>query len=477
MSEGRTSRGRIGSVALVLPASLVIVLAIGGPIIDGGAPVEPGAAVSLAAVAVIVVLTMASAGVRRAIQVVTIVAAGGLVLDAGWRPVDVVAVLVGLAVVAVVADRIAAELDVLREQHARERQQLERRVAMLTAVEALPDTHDEAIAEVVATVRSLAFDMAGVSFVRDGKLVGELLDGVVDLPPLPPGRGLAWRSILEDRTITTRDYTAEPDRLDERTGVGPVVVVPIRVDGRPVGALMGARYADTRLTEVEIEVAEVLAAHLGSVLTALDRERRQAELLTRAARLDELRSSLIAAVSEEVRTPIAAVAGASEQLRSPAAVAGEPDATTAAALAHLRASAAELHTTVTTVLAVARRRLTRDAGDLEVVTLGELIAGITGAVVTSEPPGWDQRVRVVPGLVAHAVELLTGGTPATPLVHVHRATSDDDPVVTVRSQRTASPSPVVRSLAAQLLVAAGAELVGAEGVAIRLQRAPVGEVG
>ena len=288
--------------------------------------------------------------------------------------------------------------------------------------------------------------------------------------------------------MTTHDYSTEPDRLDERPGVGPVVVAPIRVDGRPVGALMGARYRATELTEVEIEVAEVLAAHLGSVLTALERERRQAELLVRAGRLDELRSSLIAAVSDEVRTPIAAVADAAEQLGARAATPGDPDDRTVAALARLRAAAAELQTTVTAVLSVARRRLAGDAGAAEVVTLGELVARFTTGPAADGPAatpsatdavGWEQRVEVVCDLVVHAVELLVGRQTTTALTteHLEVANTDDGSTLTLRPDRAVAPSPVVRSLAAQLLTAAGAELVGTQGVVIRLQRVPAGHLG
>lgn len=461
-------------------------------------PVFPiGVVLMLTAGGLMGVIVVPARALRLVTQAALVAAAASRMVEEAWPVDEVVAVLVTLTVIVVIADHYARLLERARSEQARERAEVERRVALLSAVEDLPDDHDAAVAEVVRSLRALAFDAAGVSFVRDGLLVAERLEGIEDLPPLPPGQGLAWRAIDEDRTVATADYAAEPARLYEREDVGAVLVTPIRLDGRPVGVVLCSRRRAELPTRSQIETAEVLAAHLGGLLTALAREQRQAEIVSRVSRLDELRSELIAAVSAEVRDPIRAVADATTRLRREG---GEPDQRDAEVeLARLRAAAAELDLTVSTVLAVARRRLHDDAGEFEALPAQELVtrlqAVVPGGIESAPVPEAVLEATtlwVVPGLVAHALELLVDptGSHRTGGLRYRLVDGDgdgnvgaDDAGVLLEVMLADPPlsSPVVRSLAAQLLAAGGAALLedrpGGSVVALRLGTVTPGRLG
>lgn len=453
-----------GAVALLLAAAPTL-------------PVDPGTVLLLAVAAIAAVLPVAAV-LRLPAQLLVVVATAASVLAAGWRPLDVLWSLLGLAAVVLVVDRAGAVLGELHAEQATERIRLERRLDLLAAMEDLPDTHDEAVAATVRILRELGFDAAGVSFVRDGMLHAELLDGVGDPGPLPIGRGLAGRALVTGRTVVTADYVTHPDRLEDITGDRAVVVAPVRVDDRPIGVVMCDRHAVGAPTDAEVEIAEVLAAHLGGVLTTLERRRRQSELLRRATRLDELRSQLIAAVSEDVRLPIAEVRRAVAALAAQVPKAEPPEAE----LARLRTAAAELAATITAVLSVARRRLQSTTGDAEALHLRDLVAAVEQATGTTarwspEPaPHPDDRVRLVPALCLHGVELIVDGFGGPGAVAVTVTATARGPELRLTPPSDLRPPPVVVGLATQLLAAAGVELAvdapAARPTPLRLQLVP-----
>lgn len=436
-----------------------------------GGVIDPAAALLVVAAVLIVLLPVPRPVLRRGLQAVAWAAGVGVVLAGGWRLVDGLAAILGLSVLVVVVDRFGAVLGAARREHAEERDRVERHLGLLSAVEDLPDERDPAIEAVLRTLRSLAFDHAGVALVRDDHIVTARLDGMEDLPPIPRGQGLAWRAVEEDRTVISADYGNDPDRLYERSEVVTVVVVPIRVDGRPVGVVMGSRTRAAAPSDAEVEVAEVLAAHLGGVLSELERARRQEELLERATRLDELRTGLIAAVSRDARQPIAVVAAAAEHLE---VAAGDSLAGTEADLSALRGSADQLQTMILTVLDVARRRLDAETGRFEAVTVGELLAllgGGSGPHAASFPSELlEQRVWVVPSLLVHAVELLAGPSGGGRVASV--AGAGGQVVLGLDPSGRRDTSPIVRSLAEQLLVAGGAVLDPGPQLQVRLGPEP-----
>jgi hypothetical protein len=80
------------------------------------------------------------------------------------------------------------------------------------------------------------------------------------------------------------------------------------------------------------------------------------------------------------------------------------------------------------------------------------------------PGGWRSSTAVLvdAGLVRHAVELLVAGTgvvEAAPQLDVSESAGTVELIVRADTEASAAPA-LVRSLAAQLLVAAGAELGG-----------------
>ncbi len=447
-----------------------------GGIVAAG--LDTGAVLLMVTSILIALLPVPRPGLRRVLQALAWSLGIGVVLTGPWSTIDKLAAALGLSAVGLVVDRFATVLGDARREHAEERDRVERHLALLSAVEDLPDERDPAIDAVVRTLRSLAFDHAGVALVRDGHIVSARIDGMEDLPPIPRGNGLAWRAVEEDRTVITADYGNDPDRLYERTEFVTVVVVPIRVDGRPVGVVMGSRTQAAAPSDAEVEVAEVLAAHLGGVLSALERERRQEELLERATRLDELRTRLIAAVSEDARQPISVVTQAAGRLEGGVhtpKVSREPD------LVALRGAADDLQSMILTVLAVARRRLDAESGGFTAVTLGELLALFGGGSVPHDLEVTPdellaRRVWVVPNLLAHAAQLLRGQEAGKQLVTAITG-AGQQVVLGLDPCSARAVSPVVRSLAEQLLVAGGAVLEPGPGLQVRLSPEPGGRLG
>lgn len=445
-----------GSWPLLLPGVFVIgtitLLRTGREL-----PLDPGV-VLLLAVAVLAAVMSVPVVTRLWAQAVVVASTVLLVVAAGWSTVDVLGSSAALVVVAIVVDRAAVVLAALRSEQAADRARLERRLDLLTAMEDLPDAHDEAVRASVRILRDLGFDSAAVSLVRGGLLYPELLDGVSDPGPQPLGHGLAGRAIRTDSTVVTGDYLREPDRDVRISGEHAVVVAPVRMDARPVGAVMCSRSRLGVPTGAEVETVEVLAAHLGGVLTVLERERRQAELLRRATRLDDLRTRLITVVSDDIRTPIAEVHRAVDalevQVRSAAAPVGD--------LARLRSVAAELSAMVTATLSVARRRPETAAGDPRAVPLVALIAELeaaTGCTVKRLPepsPAWSgRRVWLALDLWLSAMELLVDGHGGPGGVEVEVVVAPEGAELRLHARLEVRPPPVVLGLAADLLDAAG----------------------
>lgn len=442
------------AVAFVSAALFLLLAAPPGQAAAGGA--------LLVAVGVIAAAMPLDARVRVTAQAAVVATTGVLVVATGWRVVDIFWSLLALVAVALVVDRVARVLTELGAEQVIERGRLERRLEILAALEDLPESHGDAVRAAVRILRDLGFEQAGVSFVRGDLLHPELLHGVPDPGPQPLDRGLAGRAIRTDTTVMTGDYAGEPDRNPGIAGEHGVIVSPVRVDGRPVGVIMCSRAGLGVPSVTEVETAEVLAAHLGSVLTTLERERRQAELLRRTTRLEELRTKLLTVVSDEVRAPVAevrsTVAGLQGHQHEAAALIGE--------LGRLRTVAAELAAMITGALAVARRRPGTAAEAVRAVALTELLAELeaaTGCAVrwAGQPgqlrPG--PRVWLVASLWRSGIELLLEGYGGPDGLDIAVVEGPMGVEVQVRTRPEVRYSPVIVELAADVLEAAGAEVV------------------
>jgi hypothetical protein len=471
-------RSQLESVVAAVAYVLLVV-------VDGGR--HPTATLLLAAGIVATVAILTPSWLRSIVQSVTVLAAGAAVGLAGsWLDGALVAALIG--VVAVVSDAYAEERLAAIDRQGRARQDIDRRVQLLHAIARLPDDDEEVAARaVVATLRALTYDAAAVELVRGDRLEVVAIDGLSALPA-PRGQGIGWQAILERRTVTTDRYPRTAWRLPGREGVHAGVATPILVDGRAVGCLVGLRIAAAAATEAEMEVAEVLAIHLGAVLRRLERERWHRAHVDQLARLRHLHAELAVALGAELRGPLV-------EFRQLGAALVAADADVQHALAERFSQRTEdVLRTVQTVLDVGRSQAVAGAPrrvDADVAELLAPVARATGAAVDlgpEAPAAHARQVHVVEPFVQRALELLlrsgspststgsprdgaAGAAAAAPARLVVRRRSGH--LVLAVERDVGAPTGVARALAARLLRSAGAELDAdaGTGLVVRLPSA------
>ncbi|MFP4636066.1 MAG: GAF domain-containing protein, partial [Nitriliruptoraceae bacterium] len=313
------------------------------------------------------------------------------------------------------------------------------------------------------------------------RLVGIHLDGIPDVSrPVRPGDGVSWQAMEQGRTVVLDDYQRAERRLSERGSIRSVVITPIRVDGRPIGTVMCARHQVGPPSDAEVEIAEVLADHLGGVIAAAQRRERQQQLLRRVEELDRMRSGLVDAVSAELRDPLTIVRGIASILR----VHGDrlPPGERRAFLERLGAQTQDLRRVVDAILDFSRFQAKRGAADLQVLPLAEVLAPTVGEdEVELVPPlaelPDEPFVRVDPQLIHFGLQLLTEARLGAD-GHVHRVRLEvlvgDEAVTLVRRMEGSPPiSTLTVSLATQLLVAAGAAVDADDEPRIHLSVADV----
>lgn len=386
----------------------------------------------------------------------------------GEPALDIAFVVVLVAGVAVIANLFTAELLRARRAEAVERDAAERRTALLDGVTRLPGrTVAEAAEAVTVMLRDLAFDGAGVFEARDGRLYTLHLDRLGNRDrAVPKGSGLSWVALERGETVVAADYQRHPRHLDDRPEIGSMVTAPVVVEGKPVAVVMGVRSAVGELSAAEIEIAEVLAAHLAQVMLAERHLQRQHELLARMKRLDDMRSRLMTAVTGELAEPLGRIRGAAAVLRDDT-TAGAPVARRRE-LGRLCAEADELRRVVDTVLDFSGFHLRRSAPQVQALSVRALLDPLVvdGAITLAgdvDQAAADRRVVVDPELVRPGLRLLFepfvthGGQREVSALAAH-ATVDGVVVGAVEARSRPHPA-LVRSLAAQLLVAGGAEVL------------------
>lgn len=423
------------------------------------APERPESFLALAAVIMTATAVVDRAWSRVGVQAV-VVAGVAVALAVAGRPwPDLLLPAALLLAVGVVSDALAGELVSTSRAEAEARRSAEQRGELLAAVRQLPSSglHEAATAANRA-LRSLGFDAAGLGILQpDGRLT-HVLDGIPPTEkPQYRGEGLAGRAIAENRTLVVADYQAHPDRLEGRTEVRSAVLVPIRVEGQPVAVLVGARWERGQPDAFEVEVAEVLAAHLGVVLDADARLRRERELAERMSRLEAMRSSFVSQVSDELRQPLTVVRGIGQTLAAHAdALVSERRKEL---LRRMSVHSEGLRSTIDSLLDFSRFQATRPEPALGQYCVGELLGPLPesiGAelVLGLEP---DTVVEVDAELVRHALELLLGGRHPCG-ARLQFRFDDGRVLLEVDGHATTSSSRpgIVRSVVARLLVLAGA---------------------
>jgi K+-sensing histidine kinase KdpD len=442
---------------------------------------RPEAYLPLAAALMCSMAPVAIGRIRVSVQIITGLFFAVMLVRAERTAPEVVLPLLLLASVAALATALAKQLVELRSAERAARRDAQRRAGLLTAVRELPGASlEEAAAAACSTMRSLGFDASGCAVMRGGQIVTLRLDGIPEVsPPLRPGEGLAGACIAQDRTIVVGDYQHDARRLGVRPEIGSAVVVPIRVDGEAVGSLMGARHQRGRPAAAEVEVAEVLAAHLGGVFSTDLAVRRQRELLTRMAHLETMRSSFVGQVSDELRDPLTIVRGVAATLASHGPEL-EP-ARRAQLFQDMGRQTDQLRRTIDALLDFSRFQSTRPEPVISPISLHALLQPVLRATDAEMVAGLvplETTVEVDADLVRHALELLVAGTgveDAAPQLRL--STAEGRVQVALRADRESSAPPsLVRTLAAQLLVAGGAKLSGAADPLIALPVTDLAEV-
>jgi signal transduction histidine kinase len=245
---------------------------------------------------------------------------------------DVPRVLFHLAVYALTAilvDRLQRDMAGVRGEREDLIRRLERRVAedaavaQATRIVAGMPLNDDIVPAVLRASRAVfRFDRATV-FVADETEgvylpLHRLVESEDDVPPprIPIGAGLIGATLAAEQPLLVPNVLGDP-RYEPRPGEQPrsVILVPLRVGGRPVAVLSLSRALPDEFASDDLRLAETVASLVAQVLEnrRLFDEASAAEAL-RA--MDRLKDEFLAMVSHELRTPIQVIRSALELLES-----------------------------------------------------------------------------------------------------------------------------------------------------------------
>ena len=139
----------------------------------------------------------------------------------------------------------------------------------------------------------------------------------------PPGNrdpieGSLLERVLEGKIVVRRDLTERDSPADEQLlalGLRSELVAPLLLGARTIGMLSLSRDRVDAFSEDEVELVALLGRLVATAvqnIRAYEAERRRVEEL---ARLSQLRADFVSLVSHELRSPMAAVIGASRTLQ------------------------------------------------------------------------------------------------------------------------------------------------------------------
>jgi signal transduction histidine kinase len=139
----------------------------------------------------------------------------------------------------------------------------------------------------------------------------------------PPGssgplEGSVLEQVLDGQIVVRRDLEErifEADELLLELGLRSEVVAPLMVGARTIGMLSVSRAKADAFSEDEVDLVTLLGRLVATAvqnIRAYEAERRRVEEL---ARLSALRADFVSLVSHELRSPMAAVIGASRTLQ------------------------------------------------------------------------------------------------------------------------------------------------------------------
>ena len=422
--------------------------------------------------------------VRAAFSLVVLATMAAAMARASLPLLDIVFGLALLVVTAGLAQAVASNLRAARRRALRAYGDARDRAELLDTLRGLMSSSLTEAAEVcLRALRGMGIDAAALHRIELGELRVVHVDGFSDpVTPPPRGQGLVWRSIDEDRTVVSADYRRDAPEVEGRSDVRSAVAVPLREGDMPTGSMGVAWFRPHEPSRREVELVEVLAAHLGGIAAAEDRLARQQELLQRLGMLDRMRRQLLNAMSDELREPLTGLRQAVQQL--------DTDATGRRLTAEQRDGLLQevadqtrlLRQLVDTVLDFSRSQGDRPDPGVVPVEIGQVLVGLLTRPLDDGLGGqpYDPRVLVVsdPYLLRSGLDLLinAGRLAAGEDCHVRVELDVDDEVVRITLSGMGTMPPLVRSLASQLLATAGARLVQAdERSAVFVPRVPRAE--
>lgn len=402
--------------------------------------------------------TIRDARVRLASQ--TLVVGAVALLLAGDHPapasvrglVEIVGPLVLVSVVALLSSALADDLGLARGRELATRRAAERRAELLEAVREVSRAGPgETVDVTLEALQDLGFPTAAVLLVGPDGLKARRVVGLPDRDDF--GQGVSGHALETGRTVVSSDYQRDELRLPG-LDIGAVVTTPIQADGRSLGVLAVGLYETGDPPASDIEVVEVLAAHLGGTLATERMVENQRALLQRLRDLDALRAGFVDRVSEDLRDPLTVVRGVAQTL---AAFGNRlPDAQRDVLLERLTTQATDLGGTLEALLDFSRINVGRTEPEPVSADVIDLLApALSGTGVALHVRG--RPVVVVDReLVRRAVELLRRASIDVDRGIYLRVAGDQVQVDVYLRDLDGLQGGFARALAEQLLVAGGA---------------------
>jgi signal transduction histidine kinase len=221
-------------------------------------------------------------------------------------------------------ERRAEEAEALRDELGRRADLLDAANRCARALSSSLDL-DEAFGEFIRELRGLVpFERMAIVLAEEGVARVIATAGAQANEVMPPGTVLTLdHNVLADvladgQTIVRGDldeaaYAEEP--LLRSLGIRSRVAAPLAIGARTIGLISIGRAEPDAFSEHEVELVSLLGRLVASAvqnIRAYDSERRTVEELRR---LSALRADFVSLVSHELRSPMAAVIGASRTLQ------------------------------------------------------------------------------------------------------------------------------------------------------------------
>ena len=221
-------------------------------------------------------------------------------------------------------ERRAEEAEALRDELGRRADLLDAANRCARALSSSLDV-DEAFGAFIRELRGLVpFERMAIVLAEDGVARVIATSGAHAEEVMPPGtvltleRNLLAEIVANGQTVVRRDlddaeYAEEP-RL-RALGIRSRVVAPLGVSGRTIGLISVGRGRIDAFSDHEVELMSLLGRLVAAAvqnIRAYESERRTVEELRR---LSALRADFVSLVSHELRSPMAAVIGASRTLQ------------------------------------------------------------------------------------------------------------------------------------------------------------------